>query len=164
MKVGIALVMETRLDRGAFHQSASAVTGINHATEVDRKPGFSTLHDDVRVLDHFADSDAKLSHAVCHLGIIFVGYEHDIAEIIAYTRGMPHLDTNRVERGVRCTLCVGNLDQWQKAIVVGCGAHKLSTARSTFNQLYKLFDQKGFNMCEDYRMKPDGDTFLLEKK
>ena len=166
MKVAIALVSETVLDLGAFQPSAFALTNRNHVEEVDRNPGFSPLHDRVRILDDFAGNDANLSHAIMFVGIMFAGYEHDIAEVIEYTRGMPHLDTIYCERGVRCSIATGSLDQWSRAIVKGCQSHKLSTARYAFNVLYKLFDQRGLTcMFDGYRKKEDDNgTFLLEKK
>lgn len=166
MKVAIALVSETVLDLVAFQPSALSVTNRNHVEVIDRTPGFSPLHDQIRILDDFSGNEANLSHAITSVGLMFAGWEHDIAEIIEYTRGMPHLDTRYCERGVRCTIAVGNLDQWSRAVLKGCQAHKLSTARSTFNVVYKLFDQKGLScMFEGYRIKnDDNNTFLLEKK
>lgn len=166
MKVGVEIVMETRIDRGAFYQSASQVTGQNHVTHVDVNPGLSVLEDDVRILESFANNDAKIAYAVCYVGILFAGYEHDIAEIVEYTRGMAHLDTSRVERGIRCTICVGSLDQWQRATLMGCRSHRLSTARHAFNQVYRMFDDRGLgDLFADYKVQADNNqTFLLERR
>jgi len=166
MKVCIALVSETVLDLSAFQPSAFAATNKNHVAGVDRQPGFSPIHDQIRILDDFAGNNANLSHAITFVGIMFGGWEHDISEVIEYTRGMPHLDTIYCERGTRCSIATGSLDQWAKAIVKGCQAHKLSTARYTFNVLYKLFDQRGLAfLFEGYKVRQeDNGTFLLEKK
>lgn len=166
MKVAIALVSESVLDLAAFQPSAFAVTNKNHVEQVDRRPGFSPIHDQIRILNDFAGNDANLSYAITYVGVMFAGYEHDIAEVIEYTRGMPHLDTTYCERGARCSIATGNLDQWARAVVKGCQAHKLSTARFAFNVLYKLFDQRGLSCIFDgYRVREDdNETFSLEKK
>lgn len=166
MRIAIAFVMEPNLDLASFANAAENVTGQNCIAEIDRNPGFSPLHDQVRILDNFAGNDAKISYAICNVGFMFAGYDHDIAEVIEYTRGMPHLDTDYCQRGIRCTIAVGSLDQWARATIMGCRAHKLSTARYTFNAIYKMLDQKGLSdLFDGYRVRhDDNNTFLLERK
>jgi hypothetical protein len=166
VKIGVALVSESTLDLGAFQPAAYGITGQNHVSDVDLNPGFSQLQDHVSILDHFSGNDAGLSQAITFVGFMFAGFEHDIAEIVEYTRGMPHLDTRLCERTIRCTIAVGSLDQWVLATVKGCRSHKMSTARYAFNTVYKLLDQKGFaNLFKGFTIKnDDNNTFLLEHK
>jgi len=162
--IGVALVSKTQLDLGAFMPSAQSVTGQNHVQASDRNPGPSRLHDDLVVLRDFAGKDVDLSTAVMSLGFLVAGMAHDIDEIVEYTRGMAHLSSNKViQHEFRCVLIHGSLDQWRIAVVEGCKAHQLSTARHCFNQIHTLMLSSGLHqLFEGLHSRPSSDgTFLL---
>lgn len=162
--IKLALVAETILDRGTFMPSAQEVTGHNHVSNVDKQPGVSRLHEDLRIMNEFAGY-GDLEYAITFVTFMVAGFSEDIEEFICYTRGMPHFDTNRIERrGVRCILIAGNLDQWAAATVSGCRAPDLSPVRLAFNEVYRALIQKGMShLFEDYRTVEQGrGTFLLE--
>ena len=165
--VGVALVSMTQLDLGAFMPAAQSVTGQNHVQASDRNPGPSRLHDDLAVLRDFAGKDVDLSTGVVHLGFLVAGMGHDLEEIIEYTRGMVHLSTGKsLRQDIRCVLITGSLDQWQRAVLDGCKAHQLSTARQCFNQIYTIMRGLGLSrMFDDMFVKESNDgTFLLLEK
>lgn len=161
-------VAETVLDRGVFMPNAKEITGQNHVTEVDRRPGVSRLQDDLSILQDFhGDATSTLEEAVTFVTFMAAGFSEDIEEFIAYTRGMPHFDTTRIDRrGVRCVVVSGNLDQWATATIAGCRAPEVSPVRLAFNQVYRILTQKGLSRLFDgYRTVDKGrGTFLLEKK
>ena len=164
--IQVALIAETVLDRGVFMPSAKAVTGQNHVTGVDQRPGLSRLVDDLTILQDFADH-GDLELAVTYVTFLVAGFSEDIDEFLEYTRGMPHFGTINIERrGVRCVVVSGNLDQWSTATVSGCRAPAESPIRLAFNEVYRILTQKGLNrLFEDYRTVDKGrGTFLLEKK
>lgn len=147
--------------------SAREITGYNHVTGVDQHPGLSQLVDDLTILRDFHGSTGNLEQATTYIGFLVAGFSEDIEEFIAYTRGMPHFDTTRIDRrGVRCVVVSGNLDQWATATIAGCRAPEVSPIREAFNQVYRILVQKGLNrLFEDYRTVDNGrGLFLLEKK
>jgi len=166
--IGVALVSETKLDLGALMPAAQSVTGQNHVQASDRCPGPSRLHDDLMVLRDFAGKDVDLSTAVMSLGFLIAGLRHDIDEIVEYTRGMAHMSSSKVlQHEIRCVMISGNLDQWKTAVIEGCRAHQLSTARHCFNQIYSLMLLRGLHsLFEGWtsRENSDGTFLLLEKK
>ena len=166
--IAVALVSESRIDFGAFMQSAQSVTGMNHVVDADAHPGPTQLATDLKVLRDFASKEVDLAMAITYVGFLVAGMPHDLSEIIEYTRGMPHLSTGKSLRAdVGCIMIVGNLDQWKKAVIEGCRAHPLSTARAAFNQVYMQLCQKGLSdMFNNMRTqdKPDGTFLLLEHK
>ena len=165
--IRLALISETVLIRSTFMPATREITGDNHVTEVDRRPGPSQLADDLTILRDFHGSDSNLEQATTYVGFLVAGFSEDVEEFIAYTRGMPHFDTIRIDRrGVRCVVVSGNLDQWAVATINGCRAPEVSPIRSAFNQVYHILVQKGLNrLFEDYRTVDKGrGTFLLEKK
>lgn len=148
--------------------SAQEVTGQNHVTEVDLHPGLSHLIEDLNILKDFhGNPDCDLEKAIIYITFMAAGFSEDIEEFIAYTRGMPHFDTQRIERrGVRCIVVSGNLDQWTTATVAGCRAPEISPIRLAFNQVYQILVQKGLTfLFKDYRtIDKNRGTFLLEHK
>jgi hypothetical protein len=164
----VALIAETVLNRAVFMPSAKEVTGENHVTGVDQRPGISNLVDDLEIFrDFIGDSMSTLEEAVTYVTFMVAGFSEDVEEFIAYTRGMPHFDTTRIQqRGVRCVVVSGNLDQWAVATIQGCRAPEISPIRTAFNRVYTLLCQKGLQrLFEDYRTVDKGrGTFLLEKK
>ena len=161
-------IAETVLDRGTFMPNAREVTGQNHVTEVDRRPGVSRLFDDLSILrDFHGDATCTLEEATTYITFMAAGFSEDIEEFIAYTRGMPHFDTTKIDRrGVRCVVVSGNLDQWATATIAGCRAPEVSPIRMAFNQVFTILTQKGLGrLFEGYRTVDKGrGTFLLEKK
>lgn len=166
--ITMALIAESVIDRSVFMPAAKNVTGMNHVTDVDRSTGLSQLVDDLTILRGFhGDQSCTLEQATMYVTFLVAGFSEDIEEFIAYTRGMPHFDTTRIERrGVRCVVVSGNLDQWATATIAGCRAPEVSPIRSAFNQVYHILVQKGLNrLFEDYRTVDKGrGMFLLEKK
>lgn len=159
---------ETVLDRGTFMPNAKEITGENHVTHVDQRPGLSRLVDDLEIFRHFhGDPACTLEEAITYIMFMAAGFSEDIEEFIAYTRGMPHFDTTKIDRrGVRCVVVSGNLDQWATATIAGCRAPVESPVRVAFNQIYTILTQKGLaRLFTDYRTVDHGrGTFLLEKK
>ena len=166
--IHVALVAETVINRGVFMPSAREVTGENHVTGVDQSPGLSRLVDDLEIYrDFHGDALSTLEEAVTHVSFLVAGFSEDIEEFIAYTRGMPHFDTTKInQRGVRCVVVSGNLDQWAVATIQGCRAPEISPVRTGFNRIYTLLVQKGLSrLFDDYRTVDKGrGNFLLEKK
>lgn len=166
--IQVALIGESVINRAVFMPSAQEITGQNHVTHVDQRPGLSRLVDDLEIVRHFCgDPLNTLEHSITYLTFMVAGFSEDMEEFIAYTRGMPHIDTYRIEqRGVRCVLITGNLDQWRTATVSGCGAPEVSPIRTAFNRVYTILVQKGLNkLFEDYKTVDRGrGTFLLEHK
>ena len=165
--IGVALVTESILDRGVFMPTAQQMTGENHVTEVDSRPGISRLVNDIRILDDFADGVIDLVSAITFIGFLVGGFDEDIDEFLAYTRGMPHLPSYRVQnRGVRAVVVVGSLDQWRISTVEGCRAAMHSPIRLAFNQIHAQLIQRGLSgLFDDWKTVPQTNgTFLLEKK
>lgn len=156
------------MDRAVFMPNARELTGINHVTAVDHKPGLSRLVDDLTIMrDFHGDSTSDLEQAVTYIMFMVAGFSEDIEEFIAYTRGMPHFDTTRIDRrGVRCVVVSGNLDQWATATIAGCRAPEVSPIRPAFNQVFTILTQKGLGrLFNGYRTVDKGrGTFLLEKQ
>ncbi|MCI0564797.1 MAG: hypothetical protein MN733_40540, partial [Nitrososphaera sp.] len=119
--ITMALIAESVIDRSVFMPAAKNVTGMNHVTDVDRSTGLSQLVDDLTILRGFhGDQSCTLEQATMYVTFLVAGFSEDIEEFIAYTRGMPHFDTTRIERrGVRCVVVSGNLDQWATATIAG---------------------------------------------
>ena len=165
--IGVALVTESVLDRGVFMPNAQQMTGENHVTEVDRRPGISRLIDDTKILDDFADLPIDLVSAITYVGFLVGGFDEDIDEFLAYTRGMPHLPSYKIKnRGVRAVVVVGSLDQWRISTVEGCRAPDHSPIRQAFNLIHGKLIQRGLSgLFEDWKTVPQKNgTFLLEKK
>lgn len=163
--IAVALVSETRLDRGAFMPSAHCVTGLNHITESDANPGVSLLASDLKVLRDFAGRQLDVSQLALHVGFLVAGARHDLMEIIEYCSDLTYIRTTLSLRSeIECVLITGSLAHWRDAVVEGCKAHHMSTARAAFNQVYIQLNQKGLgDLFADKRTteKQDG-TFLLE--
>lgn len=163
--LAVALVSETRLDYGVFMPSAQSVTGVNHVTQADMNPGPSQLSSDLKVIRDFAGRQLDVALLSLHVGFLFAGAHHDLAEIIEYCGDMSYVRTTRSLRSeIECVLITGSLSAWRDATIEGCRAHKMSTARSGFNQVYMMLCQKGFNELferQQSRESKDG-TFLLE--
>lgn len=165
--LAMAIVAETVIDRGVFMPSAKQMTGQNHVTKVDEKPGLSRLLDDMRILEDFAGTDMGMATAISHISILVGGFTEDIDEFIAYTRGMPHMHTIKIERtGIRGCVISGSLDQWRTAVVAGCAAPPVSPIRVAFNKIYQLFVQRGLDsLFQDFKIvEAANKTFLLESK
>lgn len=163
--IGVALVTESVLDRGAFMPNAQQMTGENHVTEVDSRPGISRLYDDLRILDDFADGIIDLVPAVTYVGFLLGGLDEDVDEFLAYTRGMPHVPSYKIRnRGVRAVVVVGSLDQWRISTVEGCRAQ--GPVRGAFNKVHSQLIQRGLSgLFDDWKTVPQTNgTFLLEKK
>lgn len=161
-----AIISESCLDRGALYQAMQNVNGNNYTRSVDASPGKSRLEDDASILSNFAGRGGAPVHAMVNIGIMFAGVMHEIAEIVEYTRGMPHIDCGEVPSMARVTMCNGTVDQWSVAIGKACEADKLSVARTTFTQVYKLLCMKGFGeQLGSYQTRETtGGILLLEKK
>jgi len=162
--IAIRLVSYSVLDRGAFMPEAQHITGMNHVTEVDRRPGVSRLVDDIKIINDFTNSEVDLSTAITYVGFLAAGFDEDIDQFIAFARGMPHAPTSRIDRrGVRAVLVSGSLDQWRIATVDGCGD---SVVRQAYNEVYRQLTQMGlgwlFTGFKTVDLR-DG-QFLLEKK
>lgn len=165
--IAVALVSETVINRAVFMPAAKEMTGENHVSVADKRPGLSNLVDDMTILEHFADTGMNMASAITYIGFLVGGFDEDIDEFIAYTRGMPHLHTTRIiQRGVRCCIITGSIDQWRTATVHGCNAHALSPVRTAFNEIYKILTQKGLGrIFDDYKpVNSTNGTFLLERK
>lgn len=165
--IAVALVSEMVINRAVFMPAAREMTGENHVTVVDMNPCLTHLVEDMTILEHFADTNMGMSTAVTYLGFLVGGFDEDIDEFIAYTRGMPHLHTNRiVQRGVRSCVVTGSIDQWRTATILGCNAPAMSPVRAAFNDIYKIMIQKGLSkVFEGYRtVDSSHGTFLLERR
>ncbi len=163
--IGVALVTESILDRGVFMPNAQQMTGENHVTEVDRRPGISRLGDDLKIIEHFSDGEIELSTAVTYVGFLVGGLDEDVDEFLACTRGMPHVPSYRVRnRGVRAVVVAGSLDQWRVSTVEGCRAQ--GPVREAFNQVHSQLVQRGLSrLFDSWKTVPQIDGgFLLEKK
>ncbi len=162
--IGVALVTESVLDRGVFMPSAQQMTGENHVSEVDKRPGISRLMDDLKILDHFANGIIDLVPAITYVGFLLGGLDEDIDEFLAYTRGMPHMPSYKIRnRGVRAVVVVGSLDQWRISTVEGCRAQ--GPVRDAFNKVHGQLVQRGLSsIFEDWKTVPQTIGFLLEKK
>jgi len=163
--IKVAPIVYSTIDRGTFMPAAKQVTGENHVTEVDQRPGLSTLDEDLKILRHFA-GHGDLETAIMQVSFMVAGFSEDIEEFIAYTRGMPHMDTNKIDRrGVRCVVVSGSLDQWRTATIAGCRAPDVSPIKRAYNDIHSCFVQMGLNRLFDgYRVVHNQGNFLLEKK
>ena len=146
--------------------NAQQMTGENHVTEVDRRPGISRLSDDLKIIEHFADGVIDLSTAITYVGFLVGGLDEDVDEFLSYTRGMPHVPSYKIRnRGVRAVVVVGSLDQWRISTVEGCRAPE-SAIKRAFNLIHGHLVQRGLSrLFEDWKTVPQKNgTFLLEKK
>ena len=146
--------------------SAQKFTGVNHVTEVDRRPGLSRLADDLSILRSFADYPLDLATSVSHMAFMVAGHDEEVDCFIELTRGMSHCDGGATETGLRCVVVAGSVFDWRRAIIEG---NKMTPERSSlrvcFNGLYQTFIQKGLGkLFEEFRPVRKGDVMLLEKK
>jgi len=161
--IPVAVVSVTKLDRGTFMPAAQHITGENHVTDVDARPGLSTLADDLSILRHFSDMEIDLTTAVTYVGVMAAGFREDVENFLVYTRGMPICPTERCRRGTWCVIVSGSLDQWKTAIVDGC--RSFGDVQSAYNQLFSRFTNLGLGyLFQDYKTVDRGNQFLLEHK
>lgn len=165
--IAVAIISETVLDRGSFMPAARQMTGHNHVCGVDKKPGLSQLADDMTIIQDFAHTDINLTTSITYIGLLVGGFDEDIDEFVAYTRGMPHVPSTQIEqRGVRAIVISGSLDQWRLATIEGCTADPKSPVRGAFNQIHVLLSQRGLgSLFEGLRpVYATNGTFLLEQR
>jgi hypothetical protein len=144
--------------------AAQQVTGINHVTQVDARPGLSRLTDDMTIVEDFAGTE-DMSTCLFQVGFLVAGFREDVTKFISLTRGMPHMDSVPIDTGVRSTVIAGSLDQWRVAAIQGSKANNYHV-RTAFNVVYSVLIQMGFSWLFDgyYPVEAAHDTFLLEHK
>ena len=147
--------------------AAQQVTGENHITAVDQRPSLSRLADELNILrDFVGGQDIDMSTAVTMMGFLVVGHAKEVDEFLQYTRGLPYCETRRTEMGIRCVVVTGAICDWQRTIIEGNRwTLERSSLRACFNQMYRLFCQKGMaGLFDDFKPVHRGNILMLEKK
>lgn len=110
-------------------------------------------------------NDVKPYMGMFQAGFLIAADERDWAEILELA-GMPCIMVESVERGVNVGFIVGDLLQWQSAILRGCQKEVSRSARHTYNLIFTEFKNIGLSSIFDFKSRPHtrDHTFLLEYK
>ena len=172
MTPGVALILQPEMDLGTLLPLTRKVLGYSIAKQADAAAiPLAPIAHQLACLAGFKDgiSSPTVRGGERYLDLLSVGFmvgadERDMVYILEAARGMAHVVTDSIQRGVQAALIRGTLDQWRQAISWACKYPSTPTAvRQVYNAVYRqLSDQSLRTIFGDIRERPQPDkTFLL---
>ena len=93
---------------------------------------------------------------------MIITWPDEMASVLAYTRGMPHLYHDGVQRCL-CALVMGSIDQWTDVCRRACVKESDQVVRFVFNKVYRDMQSRLPIQFTDLRRTDNEDgTFMIE--
>lgn len=174
MEPGVALVLLTKLDSGAFLPLSREILGYSPASAADSLGiPLKELPHSVACIASFKDKDidphlksVSPYFSLFNVGFLIAADERDMTEILELT-GMAYIRTETLSRGIEAAVISGSLIQWRDAVKLACslaGPRPSHGVRHAFNSVYNILLNNGMqSLFEGLQVTNLHDrTFLLK--
>lgn len=171
MKPSVAIIWEPSFDFNTLLSVAGQALGYNPGAKADQvRRELPDAERFLSILTAFHDPQAAAGltpNLLPHLSfsILIAADERDLIDIAEASPGIAMTVAETTHRGVMLAIMTGTLAQWRDAVKTGSNPAAQFNARSCFNDIMRLFDERGLSVWKDMVVKPLQDsTFLLEDK